>query len=344
MKLRLLDLFSGIGGFSLGLERSGLCETVAFCEIEDFPRRVLAKHWPKVPIYNDVRKLTADALFRDGIDGIEVISGGFPCQDLSSAGKRLGLGAGTRSGLYAEVIRLACELRPKFIILENVAGLLTGPGEQPGQWFSRVLCDLASIGYDAEWENIPAAALGAPHRRERVWVVAYPAQNDDAKFEGVHRCGEDRFFGHSSAVLAHANSINVQGKQSEKPNSQEWARSFTRPIRPFSYGDGWWETEPGMGRVADGIPDRAHRLAALGNAVVPQIPELIGRAILAALNHQDNPSSFDGLPCVLPCDAQLAGGGLSNRSQPLSFQSGDHFPNEFASYFYGIASRIEGRK
>jgi DNA (cytosine-5)-methyltransferase 1 len=319
MKLRLLDLFSGIGGFSLGLERSGLCETVAFCEIEPFPRKILAKHWPEVPIYDDVRTLTADALSLNGVDGIDIISGGFPCQDLSSAGKRAGLGSGTRSGLYAEVIRLACELRPRFIVLENVAGLLSGPSEQRGQWFSRVLADLASIGYDAEWENIPASSMGAPHRRERVWIVAYPSQNNDAQLESVHSRREDRFFGDSSAAMANANSVNVQGKQPEKLNSQEWARSFTRPIRPFSYVSGWWEVEPDVGRVADGVPNRSHRLAALGNAVVPQIPELIGRAILAALNndHQNNPRpSIVGLPCASLPGAASAGGG-DNCSQPL---------------------------
>jgi len=281
-KLRVLDLFSGIGGFSLGLERTGGFETVAFCEIEPFPRRVLAKHWPGVPCYEDVRTLTAERLAADGITGVDVITGGFPCQDLSSAGKRAGIGEGTRSGLYGEVLRLACDLRPRFIIMENVAGLLTGPGEQPGRWFGRVLADLASIGYNAEWENIPASALGAPHRRERIWIVAYPAQNDDAEQQGLYRSRQNRLFGDCGKILADAHNINEQRKQPRGTDPQEWARPIVRPIGPCSDGCGWWETEPGVGRVADGVPDRAHRLAALGNSVVPQIPELIGRAILEA--------------------------------------------------------------
>ena len=174
-KLRVLDLFSGIGGFSLGLERTGGFETVAFCEIEPFPRKVLAKHWPEVPCYYDVTKLTGDILKRDGIS-VDVITGGFPCQDLSTAGKRRGMGEGTRSGLWSEIVRLIGELRPQYVIVENVAALLSGPSERRGGWFGRVLGDLAECGYDAEWENIPASALGAPHRRERVWIVAYPSE------------------------------------------------------------------------------------------------------------------------------------------------------------------------
>ena len=149
-KLRVLDLFSGIGGFSLGLEWTGGFETVAFCEIEEFPRAILAKHWPEVPCYDDVRSLTADRLRTDGIVPIEVITGGFPCQDISTAGRQEGLGEGTRSGLWSEIDRLIGELRPRYVILENVANLLRGPSERPGAWFGRVLGDLAGRGYDAE--------------------------------------------------------------------------------------------------------------------------------------------------------------------------------------------------
>src|SRR5690606_29089977 len=121
-KLRVLDLFSGIGGFSLGLERTGGFETVAFCEIEPFCRRVLSKHWPNVRQYEDVRTLTADTLARDGI-AVDVICGGFPCQDISTAGKLRGIADGTRSGLWSEIVRLVREIRPQFLIVENVANL-----------------------------------------------------------------------------------------------------------------------------------------------------------------------------------------------------------------------------
>jgi len=249
-KLRVLDLFSGIGGFSLGLERTGGFETVAFCEIEEFPRRVLAKHWPEVPCYHDVKTLTADVLARDGIT-VDVITGGFPCQDLSVAGRKRGLIEGTRSGLWSEIVRLIGELRPSYVIVENVANLLSGPSNRPGGWFGRVLGDLAECGYDAEWENIPASAVGAPHRRERVWIVAYPHK---VRCEGL----------------------------THQPLS--WATQLPRePVRSFAE---WAELraipKPYSIRANDGVSNRVDRIAALGNAVVPQIPELIGRAILAS--------------------------------------------------------------
>ena len=244
-KLRVLDLFSGIGGFSLGLERTGGFETVAFCEIEPFPRRVLAKHWPKVPIYNDVRTLTKDILDRDGI-AVDVITGGFPCQDISLSGKLGGMGEGTRSGLWSEIDRLIGELRPQFVTIENVSNLLAGPSNKPGAWFSRVLTDLAARGYDAEWENIPAAAVGAPHPRERVWIISYPSEIHEK------RCLE--------------------------------AQKIPRQLRGI-FGRDWADREnkPPILRMADGVPDRLDRFGALGNAVVPQIPELIGNAILQSM-------------------------------------------------------------
>ncbi len=287
-KLRVLDLFSGIGGFSLGLERTGGFETVAFCEIEPFPRRVLAKHWPEVPCYDDVRTLTGDVLRRDGI-AVDVITGGFPCQDLSVAGKQRGMGEGTRSGLWSEIVRLVGELRPQYVIVENVAALLAGPSERRGGWFGRVLGDLAECGYDAEWENIPASALGAPHRRERVWLLAYdnqaakPSRDNQRREPLTHNRAEVRpFLGSGSSFVADADSDDVQGVIPGSIDPQGWAGPIKRQAGSRRDGLGWWATEPDVGRVAHGISDRAHRLAALGNSVVPQIPELIGRAILQA--------------------------------------------------------------
>ena len=249
-KLKILDLFSGIGGFSLGLERTSGFETAAFCEIEPFPRKVLAKHWPNVPCYNDVRELTAERLRTDGIGPIDVITGGFPCQDLSVAGKQAGMNEGTRSGLWSEIARLVGELRPQFVIVENVANLLSGPREQRGGWFGRVLGDLAECGYDAEWENIPAAAVGAPHRRERVWIVAYPAQKwPKPIIQGIY-------------------TPRTEGK-SRGTFGQSWVFGVDNPR---------------VCHVDDGIPVELGGHYAAGNAVVPQIPELIGYAILDAIN------------------------------------------------------------
>lgn len=239
-KLKVLDLFSGIGGFSLGLERTGGFETVAFCEIEEFPRRVLAKHWPEVKQYHDVRELTADVLRRDGI-AVDVICGGFPCQDISEAGRREGID-GVRSGLWSEFARLIGEIRPRFALVENVPELLSGGR---GQWFARVLGDLAALGYDAEWHCIQAADLGAAHIRDRIWVAAYVP--DAAQKWDFQRWGQ-------------------QLQKSRAPAGD---------VHSFSH-------EPMPARVVDGVPNRMDRVGACGNAVVPAIPELIGRAILKA--------------------------------------------------------------
>ena len=161
LDMRVLDLFSGIGGFSLGLERAGM-ETIAFCEIEPFCRKVLKKHWPDVPIYDDVRKLTNERLRTDGIFP-DIITGGFPCQDISNAGNQAGIEEGTRSGLWSECARLLREVRPNYAIFENVPALISG---DQGRWFQRVLWDISEVGYDAEWHCIPASALGASHRRD----------------------------------------------------------------------------------------------------------------------------------------------------------------------------------
>lgn len=251
MTFRVLSLFAGIGGFDLGLERTGGFKTVAFCEIDPFCRRVLAKHWPEVPCYEDVRTLTADTLARDGI-GVDVICGGFPCQDISPVGTRRGI-HGTRSGLWRQYARLVGELRPEFVFVENSADLLRrGLGD--------VLGDLADCGYDAEWSVFSACRMGAPHARDRLFLVAYP---------NVERqeSGGGKGNGHGSSPY---------GRRVRPEHVHSAALAVGRSI---------WAppaSEPDVDRVAHGVPDRTHRLAALGNAVVPQIPELIGRAILAS--------------------------------------------------------------
>jgi DNA (cytosine-5)-methyltransferase 1 len=313
--MRLLDLFSGIGGFSLGLERAGF-RTVAFCEIEPYPRAVLAKHWPGVPIYEDIRTLSADVLERDGI-AVDAICGGFPCQDLSYAGKRAGI-EGARSGLWSEYARLIGEIRPRIAIMENVPGLLSaGHG--------RVLGDLAALGYDAVWDCIPASAVGAPHRRDRVWIVAHA--NKHGKSVGTVNA-EARWM---PAVVADASRKRVEGdgacrqqepcSQTEEgllgrdgfavPNTTGAERAGQRPItgrEQSRFADRCRrEPERGLGGVANGLPDwvdasawleepegvprvikgqehRAHRLKGLGNAVVPQVVEAIGRAVMEGLN------------------------------------------------------------
>ncbi len=244
--MKVLDLFSGIGGFSLGLERAGM-ETVAFCEIEEYPRKVLAKHWPNIPIYDDVRTLTKERLDQDGIGPIDVICGGFPCQDLSTAGLRKGFG-GKKSSLYTEMLRLVSDLGPKFTIFENVANLIHGDG---GRWFSMFLNDLAGIGYDAEWHCIPASCIGANHHRNRAWIIAYP-QGDTVKSSIFQGSPRDQFF---------------RGK----PRGSAWG-----PVP----GTHWEEDQPQFYQMDDGISEWVGDVSGYGNAVVPQIPEIIGRAIM----------------------------------------------------------------
>jgi len=241
-KLKLLDLFSGIGGFSLGLESTGGFETVAFCEFDTHAQAVLKKHWPETKIYDDVRTLNAKK-YRGSVD---VVCGGFPCQDVSMSGDKKGITEGERSNLYVEMLRVISECLPRYAIFENVTGLLTG---ESGRWFAKFLYDLAEIGYDAEWHCIPASELGANHHRDRVYVVAYP---------NMQRC-----------------EGSAENQILQEPRLQiELVRSFERwPSRQDI-------PSPRTSGGNDGIPKRLDRLRRLGNAVVPAIPKIIGEAIL----------------------------------------------------------------
>ena len=238
-QLTVGSLFSGIGGLELGLERAGMQVTWQV-ELNEYASKILAKHWPNVHRERDVRECGGHNLA-----AVDLICGGFPCQDISNAGGRAGI-AGERSGLWSEFARIIGELRPRYVVVENVAALL-----QRGM--GRVLGDLAALGYDAEWHCIQAANLGAPHLRDRVFILA------DAGGLG-------------------------RGESSEVPSGR-------KPFFALRRGDvswlqdihrregGIWSTEPAVGRVADGVPHRVDRLRGLGNAVVPQVAELIGRHI-----------------------------------------------------------------
>ena len=258
--LKVLDLFSGIGGFSLGLERAGM-ETVAFCEFDKHAQKVLKKHWPDVPIHEDVRTLDGKQ-YRGTVD---VICGGFPCQDVSVAGRKAGFN-GERSSLYTEMLRIVSECLPRYAIFENVTGLISGDG---GRWFARFLYDLAEIGYDAEWHCISASYIGAPHHRDRVWIIAYPKHHGSSRIptnadnEQRERCG-------SKSLLW---KLNL---------SRQLGRGIKECTHRFDL------SEPGLCGTDDGVSGRSHRLKQLGNSVVPQIPEIIGRAIIdcATLDEQ----------------------------------------------------------
>jgi DNA (cytosine-5)-methyltransferase 1 len=312
--MRVLDLFSGIGGFSLGLERAGM-KTVAFCEFDPFCQKVLAKHWPNVPCYPDVRELTKEQLDADGITA-DLICGGYPCQPFSTAGKRAG--AGDDRHLWPEMYRLIRAIRPRWVLAENVAGHIN-------MGLDNVLSDLEAANY-AWWAFvIPACAVDAKHRRDRVWIVAH-SEGERAMREpgnirqedgGSGRSLQGQSFGsgdvahaelpqeerqqqHGGEILSNEKTIRpscggdaLANAGSERLAEQLRAgfRSIQKTSSTLARGSvdggapaGWreWEPEPNVGRVANGVPMRVDRLKSLGNAVVPQVVEQIGRAIMEA--------------------------------------------------------------
>ena len=230
------SLFSGIGGFELGLERAIPAETIWQVEQDKFCQSILKKHWPKAKIYNDVRNIT-----KDNVEPVDILCGGFPCQDISIAGKTKGL-KGEKSGLWWEMWRIISELRPRIAVLENVANIIRLGGRE-------VVGSLAQIGYDAEWTTIRASDFGAPHRRERWFCVAY-YHGARFKKQFLTRCFEKK-------------------QQYTESNTQDTQKTYWRQNPP----------ESPLCNVDDGIPKRVARLKALGNAIVPQCSEWIGTQI-----------------------------------------------------------------
>lgn len=315
--MKVLDLFSGIGGFSIGLEKAGF-ETVAFCEIERYCQEVLRRHWPDTPIYDDVRSLTAEQLRADGIVRPDVIVGGYPCQPFSVAGKQRG--AEDDRHLWPEVYRLIKEIRPTWGIFENVAGHIT-------MGLDEVLSDLEAEGYAARPFVIPACGVDAPHRRDRVWVVAHAngeGQSDvpqheqwvartatvgDTLRDGRPTTEVGAVAGKASDGGTEGQGVAVQpsgasgrehseGLEGNTEQSSDVADTSSQRLQgraeeqAHRVGDlqgqsersgenraDFWAVEPNVGRVANGVSNRSHRIKALGNAVVPQIPEQIGRII-----------------------------------------------------------------
>ena len=233
--LRVMDLFSGIGGFSYGFKKAGGFRTVAYCEIDPYCQAVLLARmrdgWlDTAPIHNDITKLDGKP-WRGRVD---VVTGGFPCQDISNAGKRAGID-GDRSGLWRDMGRLVCEVRPRYVVVENVESLLD-------RGMGRVLGDLAALGYDTDWSVLSACSVGAPHMRERVFIVAHPSGERWWRERGWLR----------------------------RPPVGDQERDLHK-----------WRNEPPCPRVAHGLPNRLDRIGALGNSIVPQIAEWIGKRLTA---------------------------------------------------------------
>lgn len=346
MALTVGSLFSGIGGIDLGLERAGMV-TRWFCEIDPHCRNVLARHWPGLPIYGDIT-----AVDWSGVEPVDVLAGGFPCQPISAAGRQLA--QEDERWLWPEFARAVRTLRPRYVLVENVRNLLAVNG---GSAFSEVLADLAACGYDAEWDCIPASAIGAPHERDRLWLLAYPngqrqaerGERAVAPSEGVSRrsiggggrgdaSGHEPVRGSGQGASDVADSLRVGGvgrgsaaskaiggrssrsapRRSDVANANGDERSQWREQRS-SHLPGEWRPSLGdthyagsqghrrlsecareqsawsdgealpdgrvapssIRRVAHGIPHRVERLRSIGNAVVPQVVEYIGRAIVA---------------------------------------------------------------
>jgi len=242
------SLFSGIGGLDLGLRWAGF-ELGWLTEIEVFRRSVLAKNWPGVPIYNDVKEITTDNAIP-----VDVIAGGFPCQDISWAGRGRGIDydlpkqEGTGSGLWWEMWRVIRDFRPRYVIAENVPAL-THRG------LDTVLGSLAEIGYDAEWQTISAAAVGAPHVRERLFIVAYP-NIQQVEYVPDERCPQG---GKEAPPAGQVDTCEHHGGAIWP----KWDGSFTGVL-----------CEP------DGVPDRVGQISGFGDSVVPQVGYLVGRAIM----------------------------------------------------------------
>jgi len=298
-KLKILDLFSGIGGFSLGLEATEGFETSAFCDIDPYCRKVLQKHWPNIPIYEDIKKLKGT-----DIGQVDVITGGYPCQPFSVAGKKKGVE--DKRHLWPEYFRLVKELRPTWVIGENVSGHIK-------LGLDSVISDLESEGYSTRTFSISASSIGAKHQRERIWIVAHTRQPfrrveptwdkeslrrgtfEETKWstntnttsrssEGTEIMANSIKFGlekHGHSKTTESIKRNQTVANSNSKRQQEQWRTITTQTKNKSIEcSSWWETEPNVGRVVNGLPKRVDRLKSLGNSLVPQIPFYIGQTIL----------------------------------------------------------------
>ena len=295
-KLRHLDLFSGIGGFSLGLESTGGFETVGFCDNEPFAQKVLKKHWPDVPCYEDVRDVGVDTV---GYRAVDIITGGFPCQPFSVAGKQ---DPNDNRQLWPEMIRIIKEIKPTYVTGENVRNLIS---IREGVVFEQVCTDLESEGYEVQTYVLSASSQNAPHLRYRCWIVGIMANSDserqqeqwraesiqktDNKFkrksddvsDSISQRGRSRKSGGKDAEDARELSRSEEHRQGNTSSRMGGTTDGLSKGLDRHWGDGWEEGTP---RVAEGQKNRANRLKGLGNAVVPQIPAVLGRAILEVHN------------------------------------------------------------
>ena len=290
--MKMLDLFAGIGGFSYAAHKLvGGFTTTQFVEIDPYCQSVLRKNFPDIPIHDDIKTFT-------GKPGqFQVITAGFPCQDLSVAGKQRGIGEGTRSGLFYEIIRLLGEIQPEFVLFENVRNLLS---HEDGTTFQEVLFQIAKAGYDAEWSIISAKDMGACHLRQRLWILAYPTGKYKNRTESSIQAGRDATVGFSTTntneqglegrilqvdqelqeVGSSAQEDTSSTSNSDSQRTQSYSSGQTQPIWTNAFLSGekkrtlepdWrrYVSEPTLRRGDDGLSNRMARLKALGNSIVP---------------------------------------------------------------------------
>ena len=268
-KLKLLDLFSGIGGFSLGFEKTGAFETIAFCEKDKFCQSVLKKHWNNIRIYDEIRNLKDIQA--------DVVTGGFPCQPFSIAGKRKG--TDDDRYLWDETLRVIAETKPRWFVGENVEGIVN---ISEGKVLQQIQKDLESEGFQVQCLIIPASGVGAWHQRKRVWIIA----NSKSFGSNERRFGNNTQEKQIQQQIRGEGSIHVSNSNGKRQQKQLWSRSTEKEKSGFEC-ESWWQTQSRICGVPDGIQygldkDRTNRIKALGNSIVPQIAFEIGKAILAA--------------------------------------------------------------
>ena len=272
-KLKHLDLFSGIGGFSLGLEATGGFETVAFCDYDSYCQKILRKHWPWVTIYDDIKELNHEKLNSNGHTKIDIVTGGYPCQPFSVAGRQQG--EKDPRHVWPEYFRLIKELRPTWVIGENVSGHVK-------LGLDTVLENLESEGYSARTFSISASSIGANHQRERIWIVANSGCSWGSGSE-FQRKNENEIKKENANQFERSSSSSQSNMvYSDSERLEKWesiGENFSQEYQTLIGAD-WWSIEPDVGRVANGVPKRVDRLKSLGNSLVPHIPYYIGMSIL----------------------------------------------------------------
>ena len=302
-KLKVLDLFSGIGGFSLGLESTGHFETIAFCEKDQFCQKVLQKNFKNIPIEGDVRNVKGEKYKAD------VVTGGFPCQPFSVAGKRKG--TDDDRYLWDETIRVVRECKPKYFIGENVEGLIN---IQEGLVLRQVQTDLEKEGFEVQCLVIPASGIGAWHQRKRVWIIGCNVSNSDSRMRrrwgAIGESGANEIWGFYSTkekqssndirsktigcndILGEKNVSNTNSKGSQRlgiqsDNLQKGNKTTINSNNTIKKQQTWWQTQSELCGVPNGVSyeldkNRANRVKSLGNSIVPQIARELGKAIIAA--------------------------------------------------------------